>query len=335
MRRHLAMAAAAVALCVAAVPAAHARQDTVYPSATTEGEGLSAKVTLGNPRVEVGEEILFTIDLYGPAIDSVRVPEQASTPTFDLLEREPTQRNAGGGMWWRIRVSTLESGDVKPEPLEVAYAWNGADKVLRVEFPAVKVESVIGEKADPAQFRDILGEVVLESPFAWVPWAAGAAALVAAGAAAAYFLRRRRPERVLAADEWALAEFERLSKDAPQARGEFGAFYDTLTGIVRGYTTRRFAIRAGSQTTREFLDAARAEPGFPDEEALRLRTLLQLADLVKFAAAEPDRAQCERHLAEARDFVERTRPRPETDASNGPRAGESAPLTAAEPGAKP
>ncbi|MFM7051930.1 MAG: hypothetical protein ACKOYN_07355, partial [Planctomycetota bacterium] len=118
-----------------------------------------------------------------------------------------------------------------------------------------------------------------------------------------------------AADAWALAELDRLSGDAPHARGEFGAFYDALTAVVRGYASRRFAIRAGSQTTREFIDAARAEPGFPDEETMRLRTLLSLADLVKFAAARPDRAQCDAHLSEARAFVERTRPKPEEDSA--------------------
>ena len=36
----------------------------------------------------------------------------------------------------------------------------------------------------------------------------------------------------------------------------------------------------------------------------------RVADLVKFAAMEPSRGECDAHLAEARGFVERTRPTP-------------------------
>ena len=46
-----------------------------------------------------------------------------------------------------------------------------------------------GEKVDPSQFRDIIGEIEIVGPFNWWPWAAGAVALVAA-ALAAYFLLR-------------------------------------------------------------------------------------------------------------------------------------------------
>lgn len=307
---------AAVAALAAAAPAA-ARQETDYPSITSEGEdgGLFAKVTLGNPSVEVGEAVLYTIDLYGPAIDSVRVPEVPATEAIDVIEREPARRNEGGGIFWRVFIATLESGEVAPGPLEVPYEWNGQARSLTVRFPAVKVASLVGEKADPAQFKDIMGEVVLDDPGRWLPWVAGGAAALVAAGALLWMLHRRKPAPAIAADAWAFAELDRLAGDAPHARGEFGAFYDGLTGIVRGYASRRFSIRAGSQTTREFLEAARAEPGFPDGETLRLRTLLSLADLVKFAAAKPDRAQCDAHLAEARAFVERTRPEPEKDAS--------------------
>ncbi|MFM7051913.1 MAG: hypothetical protein ACKOYN_07260, partial [Planctomycetota bacterium] len=109
----------------AATTRAVARQDTVYPSVTSEGDGLIGKVTLGNPEVEVGEAVLYTIDLYGPAIDSARVPEVPSTDAIDVIEREPARRNAGGGIYWRIFIATLESGEIAPDPLEVPYEWNG------------------------------------------------------------------------------------------------------------------------------------------------------------------------------------------------------------------
>ena len=77
---------------------------------------------------------------------------------------------------------------------------------------------------------------------------------------------------------------------------------------MRRYVSLRYAIPAEQQTSRELLAATRAHGDFPQDESERVQTLLRLADLVKFAKAEPTRAECDANLAEARGFVERTRP---------------------------
>ena len=166
-----------------------------------------------------------------------------------------------------------------------------------------------GEKVDPSQFRDIIGEIEIVGPFNWWPWAAGAVALVAA-ALAAYFLLRARPKPPIAPDAWALGAFARLEDAALPAKAEYGRYYDELTGIVRHYVAMRYAIPAQQQTSREFMDSTRTHAEFPAQETEPLRNLLRLADQVKFAKAEPTRAECDANLIAARAFVEKTKPAP-------------------------
>ena len=65
----------------------------------------------------------------------------------------------------------------------------------------------------------------------------------------------------------------------------------------------------------EFLAAVSQDPRFSYDVVKRLRTFMQAADLVKYAAYRPDRPAIEQSLATARTYVE-------TDADEGA-AGET------------
>jgi len=81
-------------------------------------------------------------------------------------------------------------------------------------------------------------------------------------------------------------------------------FYLELTMIVRRYIERAHGIRAPEQTTQEFLAAASDNPNFSREVVEKLRTFLEAADLVKFAAHRPETDAAERATATAREYVE-------------------------------
>ena len=209
----------------------------------------------------------------------------------------------------RSTVTFICSGSVQPAPLQARWLHDGKEMTGNIEFPTFFVASLLsvkdGEKVDPSQFRDIIGEIDIVGPFNWWPWAAGAVALVAA-ALAAYFLLRARPKPPIAPDAWALGAFARLEDAALPAKAEYGRYYDELTGIVRHYVAMRYAIPAQQQTSREFMDSTRTHAEFPAQEAEPLRNLLRLADQVKFAKAEPTRAECDANLIAARELVRQT-----------------------------
>ncbi|NQU40022.1 MAG: hypothetical protein HQ523_08730 [Lentisphaerae bacterium] len=81
-------------------------------------------------------------------------------------------------------------------------------------------------------------------------------------------------------------------------------FYLQLTMIVRRYIERAHKVRAPEQTTEEFLAAVSHDTQFSPEVVARLREFLQAADLVKFAAYEPNGSDIERSTTTARSYIE-------------------------------
>jgi uncharacterized protein YjiS (DUF1127 family) len=96
---------------------------------------------------------------------------------------------------------------------------------------------------------------------------------------------------------------ERLWDEGWAAR-DLNGFYAELTGVVRRYLERTLGIRALEQTTEESLRDLAARPSSPAEAVSRLQSLLESADLVKFAAFRPERNEVEEHFQGAKAFIE-------------------------------
>ena len=302
-------ASLATVLPVAALVAAAPRAEDKALVRETQLGGIVATVRADDVAREVGTPIACVIVLDGPDAATASVDPAETLGEFDVLSVSQPRRVDPARPVFAVDIvlTTLASGRATPEPIGIRWLHDGAEMSGKAEFPEFTVQSLLGEKVDPSQFRDIAGLIEIRSPIDWLPWLAGGAA-VAAVAGAAWWMLRNRTAAPVAPDAWALAEFARLERAALPARGAFGLYYDELTAIVRRYVALRFAIRAEQQTSREFLEAARAHGDFPADEADRLKGLLRLADLVKFAQAEPTRDECDANLAEARAFVEKTKP---------------------------
>ena len=296
------------ALLVACAAGAIALQDDLARKETELG-GVRAEVT-APASSEVGAPIPCTLRFSGPDAESVTLDLPETLGEFDVLDLRPSRRE-GDATIFILTLSTFAAGNARPDALTARWTHAGESTTGAVEFPELRIASLLapdeGGQVDPTKFRDIAGAIELPAPFSWWPWAAGAAAVVVVGGAA-WWVLRSRPQTPLEPDAWALRELARLESSALPARSEYGRYYDELTGIVRRYVSLRYAIRAEQQTSRELIDAARAHAEFPREETDQLKSLLRLADLVKFAKAEPTRGECDANLAEARSFVERTKP---------------------------
>lgn len=300
-------------LLVACAVGTLALQDDLARKETELG-GVRAEVT-APVASEVGAPIPCTLRFSGPDAESVTLELPETLGEFDVLDLTPSRRE-GDATVFILTLSTFAAGNARPDALTARWTHAGESTTGEVEFPELRIASLLapaeGGEVDPTKFRDIAGAIDLPTPFSWWPWAVGAAAIAIVGGVA-WWVLRSRPQAPLEPDAWALRELARLEGSALPARSEYGRYYDELTGIVRRYVSLRYAIRAEQQTSRELIDAARAHAEFPSEETDQLTSLLRLADLVKFAKAEPTRAECDANLAEARSFVERTKPLRELD----------------------
>ncbi|MBN1399388.1 MAG: hypothetical protein JXA74_01045, partial [Anaerolineae bacterium] len=88
---------------------------------------------------------------------------------------------------------------------------------------------------------------------------------------------------------------------------EFKRHYTLVTDCLRVYIEGRYQVPAMDRTSYELLrDLERMAP--PQETVAILRALLNEADLVKFARAQPSVAAAHEALARARTYVDLSRP---------------------------
>ncbi len=146
-----------------------------------------------------------------------------------------------------------------------------------------------------------------------------------------YILRHRKgyipeaaPKQLRPAEEVALEKLNEIKAEKIWQDGKVKEYHTELTDVIREYISRRYEVSSTEKTSDETLSALK--PLMKDQKDLfeRLRRMLSLADLVKFAkwTATPD--ENENALRTAYDFVEETTPQPATDASNTSKQADAA-----------
>lgn len=97
-------------------------------------------------------------------------------------------------------------------------------------------------------------------------------------------------------------------------KGEVKEHYSLLTGILRGYLERRFKIHALEQTSDEII--AQLSTLHLNEGTLHdTKSLLSIADLIKFAKADPGVDIHEDAIERVKTFIKETTIRAEADTS--------------------
>ncbi len=146
-----------------------------------------------------------------------------------------------------------------------------------------------------------------------------------------YILRHRKgyipeaaPKQLRPAEEVALEKLNEIKAEKIWQDGKVKEYHTELTDVIREYISRRYEVSSTEKTSDETLSALK--PLMKDQKDLfeRLRRMLSLADLVKFAkwTATPD--ENENALRTAYDFVEETTPQPAADASNTSKQADAA-----------
>ena len=115
--------------------------------------------------------------------------------------------------------------------------------------------------------------------------------------------------------ERALEELKELLAKKLIEKEQLKDFYVELTMVVRRYIERQHHVRAPEQTTEEFLAAVSSDPHFDTTVVTRLKRFLEAADLVKFAAYQPNRDNISNSIDTAKDYI--TSDADQSEASQG------------------
>ena len=172
-------------------------------------------------------------------------------------------------------------------------------------------------KVDTTQaFKPIIGPLKVPISFReMLPWILVGFVAVLLIFTGIWYLRKRKkkepifqlkPKVVLQPHERALLEFEKLRMKKLWQHGKVKEYHSELTEILRKYIEDRFQVPALEQTSGEITRSLMNNAECPRNTLDLLNRLLILADMVKFAKAQPVATENDASLTDGIEFVHTT-----------------------------
>ena len=229
----------------------------------------------------------------------------------------------------RITVSVYDSGYYAIPPLRFVLD-NDSTKSLYTNPLLLEVHTVPTDTS-ASKIKDI--KPPMEEKFNWrwylkyAYWILGVLVLIALIVLITLYIARKN-RKVIAEPEkpkvpphvTALEALERIKQEQIWKEGKVKEYYSAISDTVRLYIEGRFNSNALESTTDEIMTAFRSIV-IDQESKDRLRQLLMLSDLVKFAKMTPIEQEHELTLRNAFDFVNGTKREEATPQPVQPAAG--------------
>lgn len=193
----------------------------------------------------------------------------------------------------KITITSFDSGYWAIPPFY--FILNGdTNNVLSTEALLIEVNTIAVDTAKA--FKDI--KQPLDAPITFkeiLPYIIYGAIGVAIIAGLIYYFKKRKKKIVIVqeikepeipAHVWALAELELLNNEKLWQQGKYKIYHIRLSDILRTYLEKKYAIYAMEHTTDEILTSMRSID-ITSEQRAKMRQVLFLSDMVKFAKENP------------------------------------------------
>jgi len=283
------------------------------------------KAELSKDSIVVGEQVKLRLECSFPKGASVMWPAFSDTlaENVEIVSRSAfdTVINASGKSFvlgQNIFITSFDSGAYFIPPIQFSYYLNNDTSTaeyfetlplsLAVDFIPVDTSLAIKDIKEP-----------LESPFTWreiLPWVLrvlAVLALIAIVAFIVYRIKNKKPilsfntSKIPEPHIEALKELEKLKQRGLWQQGKVKEYYTALTDILRKYIAGRFGIQAAEMTSHEIIEEA-GKNQISDDNVSLLAEIFTLADLAKFAKAQPLPGENDNSMSNAFAFVNGTKP---------------------------
>ncbi len=272
-------------------------------------------ITIGDQiGVELGISLNKNVDLQWPQIadtlsSHVEVVKQGNIDTTFKADNMVLRQ--------RLIVTSFDSGYFKVPSISFLYRLKGDSAVFTVGTNSfyLQVNTPVVDTAQP--FKAIVAPV--EEPYTFAEIATwvglGLVAVAVIVLLILYFVRKKnnkplfkaKPKPLPPPDVEAINKLEELRLARIWQSGKVKLYHSSLTDIMKNYLKRRFGFDAPEMTTDEIISELKGKP-VNDEARTKLQGVMQLADFVKFAKAQPTPLENDLSLEHCLDFVKETKP---------------------------
>lgn len=287
------------------------------------GQEVNVTSAFDTSRIYIGDQVNYIVTVEQPAdvVLGLKPLRDTLCKNVDILAgpESDSVTLSNGRLKYEMRylVTSFDSGIYVIPPFYAELTDAGGLKRFHSDYSFLEVVRVkIAPQDTAAKIFDIIkpykAPVTIREILPWLLLALVASALVWGIIILFRRLKRskKEPEVILNPDPAhiiAFRELEFLKSEQLWQKGEVKLYYSKLTEIVRQYLENRYGVFSLEMTTSETLDAL-LKTGFKkDESYSRLRTVLNGADLVKFAKYKPEPSENESNFNETWQFVEDTK----------------------------
>ncbi len=286
--------------------------------------GISTTVSLDTNIALIGDQVKFTISITRDDETQVLWPDLGkvmkvdSTREIEIVSTSPVDTVKKSGMSSESRtylLTVFDSGYYVIPPATFKFKEPGTDSFqialtepLLLTIKGIEVDTTAGFKPikDPLKMPFKISEIIKELGL-------GALVLALIVAVVLYMsYRKKKPviiKRFVRKDpphEIALNKLRQLEEKKLWQQGEIKPYYSELSEIIREYIEGRYNILALESTTDEIMERI-VVTGISHKTREELNMMLQIADLVKFAKANPLPDEHKRFLDTMVEFVKNTK----------------------------
>ncbi len=286
------------------------------------GQNIGAKATLDTNAMLIGDQIHLNIDLTVPSGSKVSWPLINDTVTahVEVLRRSAIDTvykdNDKFTLRQSILITSFDSGYYAISPIPFRFKEKNDTVTYYAETQALDLTVntlKVDEKKDIKPIKPPLNApVTFAEIFPWVLLGLGIILIIFL---VLYYLRKKkrqepvfqfRQKPKLPAHVVALESLDKLRSKKLWQAGKVKEYYTELTDIIRVYIEDRFKVTAMEMTTDEIMSGLKKEE-LAGSSRTQLKEVLVMADLVKFAKAQPLPLDNENNFNSCIEFVRETR----------------------------
>lgn len=284
-------------------------------------QNSEVKASLDTNKIQIGEQTTFEFLITTQKNSSLQWPQIQDTLTekIEVVQIHKPDTNKINDEYREIRkdytVTSFDSGYHAIPPFTFSIEEDSIKtEALMLQVQTMEVDTtkeikpIKGIHKEPVTFQDV------------IPWLLGALAVLGLALLIYFYLKKKKQKTsdqpvpakpALPPAEEALNRLQELEDKKLWQNDQTKKYYIELTAIIRHYIERRFEIDAEELTSKEILDQIKQSIAADAYE--NLKSLLELADLVKFARVIPLPDENAQSAKSAKQFVEITREKEENE----------------------